>query len=510
MRKVLSYSHCDARRFFLKEESYFNFDLPKYFTFQKLLDKISSEIQDKQLSSYCGDLPGSSGKERQTRPYNYENVNYKFLNNKDGKFAWRPFQLIHPAIYVSLVHQITREDNWNEIVNAFNRFSDNANIKCLSLPVESENALSDKATTISSWWHSVEQKSVELALKYEYILHTDISDCYGSLYTHSIAWALHTKQVAKDRRKEKTLIGNIIDSHIRDMSFAQTNGIPQGSVLMDLVAEIVLGFIDCELSQKIDSSPCLKDYEILRYRDDYRVFTNNPQDADFIVKLLTEVLVDLGLQLSSQKTLASNTVVIDSFKPDRLYWILNQKRAKSLQESLLFIHDFSRKYPNSGSLCKSLDKFFGRIKNLNKAREDILVLISILVDIMYKNPKTYPIASAILSKFLSLIKSREQQIEILKTVINRFKKLPNTGYLEIWIQRIAFKIDEEILFEEPICKTLSSEHTIGSLWNSAWIGDNKLRKIIDGQTIVDEKVIEAMDEVIDEEEVRLFGSKDFY
>lgn len=145
---------------------------------------------------------------------------------------------------------------------------------------------------------------------------------------------------------------------------------------------------------------------------------------------------------------------------------------------MLFIHDFSCKYPNSGSLCKALDKFFERIKNLNKEREDILVLISILVDIMYKNPRTYPIASAILSKFISLIKSRDQQIEILKTVINRFKKLPNIGYLEIWIQRIAFKIEKKIVFEEPICKTLNDEHTSSSLWNSDWIGNNKLKKLL--------------------------------
>ena len=290
MKKVLDYSYCEAQRFFLKEESYFNFDLPKYFIFQGLLDEISQEIQDKQLSDYYGNVARSSGKQKTTRPCDYENVNYRFLNNKDGKFAWRPSQLIHPAIYVYLVHQITREDNWSEIVKAFNGFSDNSKVKCFSLPLESEDILSDKATTISNWWHSVEQKSVELALDYEYILHTDVSDCYGSLYTHSIAWALHTKQVSKDRRQDSSLIGNIIDVCIQDMLFAQTNGIPQGSVLMDLIAEMVLGFADFELSQKMQGCPHLNDYEILRYRDDYRVFTNNPQDADLIVKLFNRSL----------------------------------------------------------------------------------------------------------------------------------------------------------------------------------------------------------------------------
>ena len=33
-----------------------------------------------------------------------------------------------------------------------------------------------------------------------YMLRTDILDFYGSVYTHSIPWALHTKEVAKKNR----------------------------------------------------------------------------------------------------------------------------------------------------------------------------------------------------------------------------------------------------------------------------------------------------------------------
>jgi RNA-directed DNA polymerase len=324
MKRILDFSHTDARRFLLKEESYYNFDLPKYFVFQKLLEQISQEIKEKPLSDYYGNhADKSSGKTKPTRPCDYENVNHRFLNNKDGKFAWRPLQLIHPAIYVSLAHKISKEENWNVIVSKMKEFSSNPKIKCLSLPVESDDKQSDKATTVSNWWHSVEQKSIELALKYQYVVHTDISDCYGSLYTHSIAWALHTKEAAKNNKNDRNLIGNVIDFYIQDMSFGQTNGIPQGSILMDFIAEIVLGYADLELSQKILVTS-IDDYEILRYRDDYRIFTNNPQDGNLIVKLLAEILVDLGLKLNSQKTFASNHVIANSIKQDKLDWIKRQ------------------------------------------------------------------------------------------------------------------------------------------------------------------------------------------
>jgi RNA-directed DNA polymerase len=507
MKRILDFSYADARRFLLKEESYYNFDLPKYFVFQELLEQISQEIQEKPLSDYYGTVVTSSGKTKSTRPCDYENVNHRFLNNKDGKFAWRPLQLIHPAIYVSLVHKISKEENWNVIVSRMEEFSGNPKIRCLSLPVESDDELSDRATTVSNWWHSVEQRSIELALKYQYVVHTDISDCYSSIYTHSIAWALHTREAAKNNRNNKDLIGNVIDSYIQDMSFGQTNGIPQGSVLMDFIAEIVLGYADLELSQKIlDTS--IDDYEILRYRDDYRIFTNNPQDGNLIVKLLTEILVDLGLKLNSQKTFASNHVITNSIKQDKLDWIKSQIKIANLQEHLLLIHEFSCNHPNSGSLSKALDKFFTRIKRLKNNRDDVLVLISILADIMFKNPRTYPIGAAILSKFLSLINSGDEKIKIINTVISKFRLLPNIGYLEIWIQRIVLKTGHEINFEETICRKLNYANI--SLWNSNWLNDNRLKQLINNCSIVERKIIEEMDEIIEEEEVRLFGSKNIY
>ncbi len=507
MKSILEYSRIEAQRFFLKEESYFNFDLPKYFIFQNILEKVSQKIEGKLLSDFYENyIDPNSGNQKATYPFDYENVNYKILNNKDGKFSWRPLQLIHPAFYVSLVHRITEEVNWNTIVERFRQFDKNPRIKCYSLPVESESELSDKAATVSNWWQSIEQKSIELALNYEYVLHTDISDCYGSIYTHSIVWALHTKEVGKRERNNKSLIGNIIDKHLQDMSCGQTNGIPQGSVLMDLIAEMVLGYADLELSERVTPLK-LNDFKIIRYRDDYRVFTNNPQDAELILKHLTEIHIELGLRLNAQKTLASNNVVQDSIKPDKLFWILNKKRTWGLQEHLLLIHELSLKFPNSGSLSKALNKYFNRIKNLKETNHSIPALISIIVDIAFKNPRTYPIVSAILSKFLSLIDLKSTRDDILNSISIRFDKIPNTGHLQIWLQRIVLKIDRHREFEETLCKKLNDSNI--SIWQSDWLNNN-LRTMIDDESIIDEQIIGEIDEVIEIEEVQLFDSKTNY
>ncbi|WP_246296985.1 RNA-directed DNA polymerase [Flavobacterium inviolabile] len=295
MTKILDLNHTEARQYFLKEESYFNFDLPSYFAFENLLQAVSAHINNQDLSTFYSTYTNQGGHTKKHFPAEFEDVNYKFLNNKDGKFAWRPFQLIHPALYISLVNTITEQTNWNLIVARFAQFQANTNIRCYSIPLRSDNEQSDRATSVSQWWQTIEQQSLELALKYDYVLHTDISDCYGSIYTHSVPWAIHTKATAKVHRRDLTLVGNSIDKHLQDMAYGQTNGIPQGSVLMDFIAEMVLGYADLELSDRIQQDG-LVDYEIIRYRDDYRIFSNNPQTAEHITKLLTEILIELGMR----------------------------------------------------------------------------------------------------------------------------------------------------------------------------------------------------------------------
>jgi hypothetical protein len=490
MKTILDLSHTEVKQYFLKQESYCGIDLPKYFVFTTLLQELDNTINKRLFDLFTN-----------KKPYDFEDVNYKFLNNKDGKYSYRPLQLIHPAIYVSLVKEITQEANWNTIKARFQEFSKNEKIKCFSIPLQSKDEKkSDKAYQVSEWWHNIEQQSIELALKYDYALFTDITDCYGSIYTHSIPWAIHTKETSKSNKKANSLIGNIIDDHIRYMSYGQTNGIPQGSVLMDFIAEIVLGYADLKLTEKINNS--ISDYHIIRYRDDYRIFANNPQDIELITKYLTEVLIELGMKLNSSKTFLSNNIIKDSIKPDKLYWISSKNSTKNLQTHLLLIHILSEKFPNSGSLTKALTKFFSRIKTITKTNQNISVLISILVDIMYKNPKTYPIIVAILSKLLSLFNDKSKIMKMIPVILSKFEKIPNTGHLLVWLQRLTIKIDRNKSYDETLCKKMN-DGTI-QIWNTDW--SSSLKTIIEKTQIIDENAINNLPEVIASEEVELFHS----
>jgi hypothetical protein len=492
---ILQLSNSEARGFFLKPESYCGFDFPPYIQFGDLIDAVHKFLDGKKLSDV-----------RANDPRDFDDINYTILNNKDGKYAWRPFQLIHPALYVSLVHHITESNNWQLVQKRFNDFSSNNNIRCLSLPVVSLHEQKDKAEQVSQWWHEVEQRSIELSLEYDYLIETDVTDCYGAIYTHSIAWALHTKPTAKakENRKDKNLLGNIIDNHIQDMRHGQTNGIPQGSTLMDFIAEMVLGLSDEELSVRILAED-INDYCILRYRDDYRIFVNNPQVGEKIVKLLTETMIGLGFKLNPSKTKASNDVIRASIKADKLAWVSRKQSEKSVQKHLLIIHDHAIHFPNSGSLVVALNDFYKRLLRIKTLVENPMPLIAVIIDIAYRNPRTYASCAAVLSKLMSFVSTDEEKVSLANKIKNKFAKIPNTGHMQIWIQRVTLSIDSDISFEEPICQMVSGEKI--PLWNNSWISSEQLKTILNRATVVNRQALETMEQVIPANEIELFITK---
>lgn len=498
-RAILELVHNEARDFLLKPESYFSLDLPPYIVFGELIDGVQQILHDRQLSEL-----------KRNNPRDYDSVNYTIVHNKDGKYSWRPFQLIHPALYVSLVNKVTEADNWQLISNCFREFACNERLSCMSLPIDSVSREKDRAEQITHWWQEVEQRSIELSLDYEYLIQTDITDCYGAIYTHSVAWALHTKPEAKrkENRNNHGLIGNLIDSHIQDMRNGQTNGIPQGSVLMDFVAEMVLGFADRDLSERLQNAGITDEYYILRYRDDYRIFVNSPQIGERIVKLITETTSDLGLKLNTAKTKASNDVISASIKSDKLSWLARKQSASSFQKHLLIINDHANEFPNSGSIIIALNDFQKRISRVKRLSESPIPLIAIVVNIAFRNPRTYPVSAAILSKLLSFIDSIEERLEIVERIKDKFSLIPNTGHMQIWLQRVTLPLHRSIVFDEPICKLVAG--STSSLWNNDWISSNELRAAVDATKIVDESIRDELAPVIPLKEVEVFISRAFY
>lgn len=108
MRLVTNMGASAAKKFFMKPESYFNFDLPKYFDFKPILELSNSILKNK-------DFMNAIVKSKKKSPKTMDNVDYIIMHNKDGKYAWRPYEMIHPLLYTKLVDDICKASNWKEI-----------------------------------------------------------------------------------------------------------------------------------------------------------------------------------------------------------------------------------------------------------------------------------------------------------------------------------------------------------------------------------------------------------
>lgn len=498
-KNLLELSGPKAKKFLLKPSSYFNAKLPNYIDLSKGLDVAIDRLADTTISDLTIDKESLSSS---------VDVNHKILANKDGNYAWRPLQILHPLVYVDLVKEITKNNNWKTIRKKFKDFQSDERIKCISLPIVSTSSKSDTAETILNWWENLEQSQIMYALDFAYCIHTDITDCYSSIYTHSIPWALHTKAWAKTHRKTNC-IGNNIDKRIQWLQNGQTNGIPQGSILMDLIAEMVLGYADTILLKKIDLVKII-DFKILRYRDDYRIFSAKKDDAEIIIKLLSDILAELNLKLNSNKTFLSNDLVLDAIKQDKIYWDIQyasftQKVNKktefkiSIQKHLIQIKILGDKYPNCGSLGKSLTNLYKlRIASLEKEPTDIYQLISIIVDIMQNNPRTVEICIAILGKLFEFIDSNKVDSFIDK-IIKKFENTPNTDIVEIWLQKLSLLNNRDKEFNSIVCQKVAHPNEV-SLWNSEW-----LKNRFNESEIIDENIIDNLNLITPIEEIDLFN-----
>lgn len=495
MKNILLMTSSEARESLLRPSSYCDLDLPSYFDFQPVLEKVKELLKKSHPA-------GTSFRKAR----DYDDINYKLLGNKDGAYSWRPFQILNPVLFVNLVNAITTDTAWDTITERFQDFQRNDKIRCTSIPSFSTTEAAQTGDIILNWWQHVEQESIKLSLEFQYVTISDITDCYGAIYTHSIPWALHGREVAKANRNDRRLIGNTIDSCLQDLQFGQTNGIPQGNTLSDFIAEIVLGYADLQLSDTLSETD-LVDYQILRFRDDYRIFTNTPEDANQILLALTNVLAGLNLSLNSAKTQVALDPVIGALKKDKLQRIDTQPATSSLAKNLLSLYALSLEFPNSGRALVELSRVRKRLENRKKPPKNLDVLLALVTNLMYRNPRLYPVAASTISKLLAFIEV-EPAVKALEKVIKKFKRVPNTALLEIWLQRIALAYDQTLIeSKEKLTQVATGEAVC--LWNSElkWLNNNALVRALTETSIVDAKILTSIDKVISIEETEVFFNK---
>ena len=141
-----------------------------------------------------------------------------------------------------------------------------------------------------------------------YVVRTDISNCFSSIYTHSIPWALHGRSKSKKNRSVLSE-GNLLDKVTQGTRDGQTNGLLIGPHPSNVVSEIILTRIDHEMIQKGYKRS-------RRYIDDYTFYAKDHNEAEKFVH-------DLGMQLREYELVLNvrKTEILSMPLPIRKDWV---------------------------------------------------------------------------------------------------------------------------------------------------------------------------------------------
>ena len=145
---------------------------------------------------------------------------------------------------------------------------------------------------------------IRLEKKFRYQLSLDISKCFDSIYTHSMAWATKSKKEAKENTFALSF-GNQFDKVMQRLNHNETSGICIGPEASRIFAEIILAKVDQNARQNLEEkSPSIRDgvdYECRRYVDNYYVFSNDPATAEQVEHELSIALREYNLHLNTGK-----------------------------------------------------------------------------------------------------------------------------------------------------------------------------------------------------------------
>ena len=175
--------------------------------------------------------------------------------------------------------------------------------------------------------------------KFSHLLKMDVQNCFDSIYTHSIAWAISGGvDIYKDTFEGKCdgSVGALWDKMMQEMNYNETNGIVIGPECSRIFAEVIMQHVDQMVEQQLYEKGYRNkvDYECYRYVDDYFFFYNSEAVKVDAEQLFQMYLKEFKLSLSQEKSktlerpfvtdITKTKIAIDSLLNDTIKLYTNE------------------------------------------------------------------------------------------------------------------------------------------------------------------------------------------
>lgn len=401
-------------------------ELPPTFTTRQLTPDIANILADKVSSRKGG---------------------YGLVEYKSTRFNNVPriLGIVHPTAHTHLSKVLY--ENWEEYYDIY--INNNSIVR--------PEAHTDGRAFIMNYenYEKKASRSLRATFGKKFRAHTDISNCFNSIYTHSVEWSLRGLEETKRNRslKPKDRVkhwSEDLDTKARSTKRNETQGIPIGPGTSSVIVEIILAKIDKKLAKK---------YVFDRYVDDYTCLCDSHEQAQEFIRDLSLELNNFKLSLNLNKT-----SIIELPEPLQPAWVSDLVKSRpsffidddygtrkiTLSEAIHFLDYAVRKNKQTpdGSVIKFAISSI--IKHIHK--DDVITIADYILNLSWHYPLLLP--------FLDEININEEDLvhfnpkDKLNKIINHnahYKRSDGIAWPLYYLKK--YKLDIESHVSEQIIKS---------------------------------------------------------
>ncbi|MCG8554063.1 MAG: RNA-directed DNA polymerase [Proteobacteria bacterium] len=187
-----------------------------------------------------------------------------------------------------------------------------------------------------------------------YLVKTDVSQFYPSLYTHAVGWAIDPQLRNKKNWGRAKLLGKRLDQALMNSQGKISQGIPIGNDISFLLGEVVLAQVDRSLKMAAPE-------RCYRWYDDYEIACDSYEEAGTILRSLRKALENFQLRTNPIKTeiVALPVATVEDWKDallDRAKETLSS--ARDMVQYFDAAFRLRERYPNAPVLLYALGLLF--------------------------------------------------------------------------------------------------------------------------------------------------------
>lgn len=317
----------------------------------------------------------------------------------------RRLSIVNPISQLYLSKEIA--DNWTTIQKHIQK--SNVSLDTPKIALDAQRAVPKPNFNL------IALSRLDAEAHYRHILVSDISRFYGTIYTHTLPWALHGKAFCKANINNKpvmnNLLGDKLDRYVRKGQDNQTIGIPIGPDTSRILAEVIAVAVEDEFL-RVSS---FGEKRVFRYVDDWFVGFDGAGEAEDAVSYLAKACGEYELEINDEKT-----NVADPIDPSEELWPIELRehkfRSSQNQQARDISHFFTKAFHFASQHRDQniLDYALKRMRSVEIAGKNASLLESYVVRVARSNPVAFPTAAQILinlkHKGFDLSKSRTEKL----------------------------------------------------------------------------------------------------